>query len=138
MGIFEYNQDELLGTVESVDTSTAIIKVENDDKLRGLQVNHLVTIQSSKVGQHLIGLVSKIIRKSGFTDSAEDLTSDLSFNVIKVVLIGTHLDKEGLKENVFRRSLATVPTINAECYLINGERLKQFMQAVSSVPEGQD
>lgn len=68
MGIFEYNQDELLGTVESVDTSTAIIKVENDDKLRGLQVNHLVTIQSSKVGQHLIGLVSKIIRKSGFTD----------------------------------------------------------------------
>lgn len=138
MGIFEYNQDELLGTVESVDTSTAIIKVENDDKLRGLQVNHLVTIQSSKVGQHLIGLVSKIIRKSGFTDSAEDLTPDLSFNVIKVVLIGTHLDKEGLKENVFRRSLATVPTINAECYLINGERLKQFMQAVSSVPEGQD
>ena len=84
MGIFEYNQDELLGTVESVDTSTAIIKVENDDKLRGLQVNHLVTIQSSKVGQHLIGLVSKIIRKSGFTDSAEDLTPDLSFNVIKV------------------------------------------------------
>lgn len=83
MGIFEYNQDELLGTVESVDTSTAIIKVENDDKLRGLQVNHLVTIQSSKVGQHLIGLVSKIIRKSGFTDSAEDLTPDLSFNVIK-------------------------------------------------------
>ena len=48
MGIFEYNQDELLGTVESVDTSTAIIKVENDDKLRGLQVNHLVTIQSSR------------------------------------------------------------------------------------------
>ena len=34
MGIFEYNQDELLGTVESVDTSTAIIKVENDDKLK--------------------------------------------------------------------------------------------------------
>ena len=89
MGIFEYNQDELLGTVESVDTSTAIIKVENDDKLRGLQVNHLVTIQSSKVGQHLIGLVSKIIRKSGFTDSAEDLTPDFSFNVIKVVLIVT-------------------------------------------------
>lgn len=138
MSIFEYDQDELLGTVESVDTSTAIIKVEDDDKLRGLQVNHLVAIQSSKVGQHLIGLVSKIIRKSGLTDSASDLMSDSSFNVIKVVLIGTHLDKEGLKENVFRRSLATVPTVNAECYLINGEKLKQFMQAVSSVPEGQD
>ena len=31
MGIFSYNPEEILGTVESVDTSTAIIKVENDD-----------------------------------------------------------------------------------------------------------
>ncbi|WP_297710931.1 ATP-binding protein [Dysosmobacter sp.] len=138
MGIFSYNPEEILGTVESVDTSTAIIKVENDDKLRGLQVNHLVAIQSSKVGQHLIGLVSKIIRKSGYSDPITEVTPEFAFNVIKVVLIGTHLDKEGLQENVFRRSLATVPTINAECYLINGERLKRFMQAVSSVPEGED
>lgn len=36
MGIFTYSPDELLGTVESVDTSTVIIRVENDDKLRGL------------------------------------------------------------------------------------------------------
>ena len=63
MEIFNFSQDDLLGTVESVDTSTAIIKVENDDKLRELQVNHLISIQSSKVGQCLIGLVSKIIRK---------------------------------------------------------------------------
>ena len=111
MGIFSYNPEEILGTVESVDTSTAIIKVENDDKLRGLQVNHLVAIQSSKVGQHLIGLVSKIIRKSGYSDPITEVTPEFAFNVIKVVLIGTHLDKEGLQENVFRRSLATVPTI---------------------------
>ena len=36
MSIFEYSSEELLGTVESVDTSTVIVKVENDDKLRGL------------------------------------------------------------------------------------------------------
>lgn len=70
MNIFDYTSAELLGTVESVDTSTVIVKVENDDKLRGLQVNHLVSIQSSKVGQHLIGLVSKIIRKSMDKDLA--------------------------------------------------------------------
>ena len=58
MSIFTYNESELLGTVESVDTTTVIIKVDNDDKLRGLQVNHLISIQSSKIGQHLIGLVS--------------------------------------------------------------------------------
>lgn len=138
MGVFAYSPDELLGTVESVDTSTVIIKVENDDKLRGLQVNHLISIQSSKVGQHLIGLVSKIIRKSAYSDPAADTISELGFNIIKVILIGTHFDRDGDKENVFRRSLATIPTINAECHLIHGDRLKQFMQAISSIPEGED
>lgn len=138
MGIFTCSQGELLGTVESVDTSTVIIRVENDDKLRGLQVNHLISIQSSKVGQHLIGLVSKIIRKYAYPDSVTNITPELGSNIIKVVLIGTHFDREGDKENVFRRSLATIPTINAECNLIHGNQLKQFMQAISSIPEDED
>lgn len=138
MSIFEYTSEELLGTVESVDTSTVIVKVENDDKLRGLQVNHLISIQSSKVGQHLIGLVSKIIRKSAYSDPVADLSPELGFNIIKVILIGTHFDRDAGKDNVFRRSLATIPTINAECHLIHGDRLKRFMQAISSIPEGED
>ncbi|MDY3031584.1 MAG: ATP-binding protein [Clostridia bacterium] len=138
MSIFEYTPEELLGTVESVDTSTVIVKVENDDKLRGLQVNHLISIQSSKIGQHLIGLVSKIIRKSAYSDPIADITPELGFNIIKVILIGTHFDRDAGKENVFRRSLATIPTINAECHLIHGDRLKRFMQAISSIPEGED
>ena len=138
MSIFEYTPEELLGTVESVDTSTVIVKVENDDKLRGLQVNHLISIQSSKIGQHLIGLVSKIIRKSAYSDPVADLSPEFGFNSIKVILIGTHFDRDAGKDNVFRRSLATIPTINAECHLIHGDRLKRFMQAISSIPEGED
>lgn len=134
MNIFEYSREEVLGTIESVDTASVIIRVENDEKLRNLQVNHLIAIQSSKTGQHLIGLVSKIIRKAiSFNDSVDIL--DNCFNVIKAVLIGTHYDKEGIRENVFHRTLSTIPTINAECFLIHGERLKQFMQAVSTVPQ---
>lgn len=138
MSILEYTPEELLGTVESVDTSTVIVKVENDDKLRGLQVNHLISIQSSKIGQHLIGLVSKIIRKSAYSNPIADLSPEFGFNIIKVILIGTHFDRDAGKDNVFRRSLATIPTINAECHLINGDRLKRFMQAISSIPEGED
>ena len=77
MSIFTYTPDELLGTVESVDTSTVIVKIENDDKLRGLQVNHLISIQSSRVGQHLIGLVSKIIRKSAYSDPSADIIPEV-------------------------------------------------------------
>ena len=138
MSIFDYSPNELLGTVESVDTSTVVIRVDNDDKLRGLQVNHLIALQSSRVGQHLIGLVSKIIRKSSYSDLGTDIIPELGFNIVKVILIGTHYDMSGDRANVFRRSLATVPTINAECYLVQGERLKKFMQAISSIPERED
>jgi hypothetical protein len=117
MSIFSFTEDQLLGTVESVDTSTVVVKVDNDEKLRGLQVNHLVVIQSSRVGQHLIGLVSKIIRKSINCEPTAEFVQDFGFNVLKVILIGTHLEKDGSKENVFKRSLSTVPTINAECIL---------------------
>lgn len=140
MEIFDYDPVELLGTVESVDTATIVIRVEEDEKLKGLQVNHLIAVQSSKTGQHLIALVSKIIRKYAEIDLEDETLgmSNQNYNIIKAVLIGTHFDKEGLKENVFRRSLSTVPSVNAECYLIHGERLKAFMQAISSVPVEQN
>jgi hypothetical protein len=138
MSIFDYKPEDVLGTVESVDTTTVVVRVESDECLRDLQVNHLVAVQSSKTNQHLIGLVSKIIRKSALTDADTPVEEYQSFNILKVILIGTHIDKVGDERNRFRRTLSTVPTINAECYLINGERLKQFMQAISSVPEGED
>ena len=138
MSIFDYNPEEVLGTVESVDTTAVVIRVESDERLRDLQVNHLVVVQSSKTNQHLIGLVSKIVRKSTLTDTDTHVEECQNFNILKVILIGTHIDKVGDKENVFKRTLSTVPTINAECYLVNGDRLKQFMQAISSVPDGED
>ena len=69
MGVLDFEKKDTLGTVESVDTSTVVIRVDSDEKIKGLQVNHLLAIQSPKVGQQLIGMVSKIIRKS--TDSAD-------------------------------------------------------------------
>ena len=140
MGVLDFEKKDTLGTVESVDTSTVVIRVDSDEKIKGLQVNHLLAIQSPKVGQHLIGMVSKIIRKS--TDSADIMdefgTPLLSYNMIKAVLIGTHYDKDGIKENVFKRTLSTVPSVNAECYLISGQKLKDFMQAVTSVSSDEE
>jgi hypothetical protein len=137
MSIFDYKHDEVLGTVESVDTASVIVRIEKDDHLRGLQVNHLIAVQSTKTNQHLIGLVSKIIRKSALTDISVESDNYQSFNVIKVILIGTHIDRVADRDNVFKRTLSTVPAINAECYLISGDRLKRFMQAISSIPEGE-
>jgi hypothetical protein len=137
MSALDYKPEEVLGTVESVDTATVVIRIESDDKLRGLQVNHLVLVQSAKTNQRLIGLIAKIIRKASDKESLDDNGEPLpNSNIIKVILIGTHFDKDGSRDNVFKRTLSTVPTINAECVAISGERLKQFMQSVSSAPEG--
>lgn len=138
MSIFNYAPDDVLGTVESVDTTTVVVRVEGDDRLRDLQVNHLVAIRSSKTGQHLIGLVSKIVRKSAFPDLDISAETQQISNILKVVLIGTHIDIVADEKNVFVRTIATVPSINAECFLIHGERLKQFMQAITSVSDGQN
>ncbi|MDO4835876.1 MAG: ATP-binding protein [Clostridia bacterium] len=136
--IFNFQEIDYLGIVESVDTSTAIIKVENDEKMKSIQINHLISIQSTQIGQHLVGLVSKIIRKPALAELDAFSIPELSYNTVKVILIGTHFDRFGTKENVFKRSLATVPTVNAECHIIHGNVLKKFMQAISSVSEGEN
>ena len=63
MPIFDFPTNESIGSVYSVDTGTVLISVSNLDALRRLQVNHLVVLRSSRAGQHMIGLINKIILK---------------------------------------------------------------------------
>ena len=62
MSIFAYPDEEALGHVLSVDTAMVIVRVDDVDALRALQVNRLVALQSSLAGQHLIGIIQKITR----------------------------------------------------------------------------
>lgn len=137
MAIFQFEDKEAIGTVFSVDTATLIIKVDELDKLRKLQVNHLVAIQSSKAGQYLIGIINRITRKA--SDDEKPTEEDLGLggflfteNILKVNLIGTLHDKHGTKENVFKRNLDTVPEIEAQCFPIDGENITKFMRTISS------
>ena len=136
MAIFQFKDNSEIGTVFSVDTATLIIKVDELDKLRKLQVNHLVAIVSSKAGQHLIGIINRITRKISDDEKyAENETYSLGLfteNIIKVNLIGTLMDKDGSKENVFKRNLDTVPEIEAQCFHIDGENMTKFMTTISN------
>jgi len=138
MAIFNFEKNSSIGTVFSVDTATLIIKVDELEKLRKLQVNHLVAIQSSKAGQHLIGIINRITRKAS-DDGEQPAGDDLGLNnflftenILKVNLIGTLLNKHGEKENVFKRTLDTVPEIEAKCFPIDGENITKFMQTIST------
>lgn len=137
MPIFNYTDDEALGRIIAVDTTTVAIRVDDLERLKRVQVNRLTVLQSSKVGQHLIGIVTKIIRKSPNPTEALKSDEDVEFlpedNLVRVSLIGTLIDKDGLRENVFRRTLETVPEIDANCFALEGDRLTGFMQVISNV-----
>ena len=146
MPIFDYKAEDTIGSVYSVDTGTILVRVSDLDGLRRMQVNHLVVLRSSRAGQHLIGLINKIMRKAlvGIEPSeqaGDDIQDDSAVveNIVRVTLIGTLLDAVGTEQNVFRRTLETVPEIDAPCFMLGGERLTAFMRAISrKVVDGQD
>jgi hypothetical protein len=146
MSIFDYHTEDAIGAVYSVDTGTVLVSVSNLDALRRMQVNHLVVLRSSRAGQHLIGLINKIMRKAlvGVNENeqdGDDIQDDRAVveNIVRVTLIGTLLDAVGTEQNVFRRTLETVPEIDAPCFMLGGERLTAFMRAISKqIVEGQE
>lgn len=138
MPIFDFSDADALGSVISVDTTAVTIRVDDLDRLKRMQVNRLVVLHSSKPGQHLIGIVVKITRKPEMSDMEEVELGDEDFvsnenNLVKITLIGTLLDRVGDDRNVFRRTLETVPEIDANCFSLEGGRLTNFMQVISDV-----
>lgn len=125
------NQPDPLGKVASVDTGSVIIRVVDEQKLNSIQVNNLLRIRSTKTGEAIIGLVVKIMRKASEEIDSDSPDEVVVENVIKAILVGTSLDKEGIKPNVFKRTLETVPSLEADCFLIEGDKLAKFMQSLS-------
>lgn len=137
MSIFDFSDDEALGKVSYVDTASVVVEVNNLEQLKKLQVNRLAVLQSSRPGQHLIGLINKVTRKkidSDDVDEGED-GQPLEQNLCKVSLIGTLLDRDGEKKHIFRRTLESVPEIDANCFSLEGDHLTAFMRILSSTED---
>ena len=129
---FSFGRDEAFGIVEMVDTATVVVSVDDPAALARIQVNRLVAILGTRVGELYIGMVSKIVRKANLDDlwTAGDGASFAS-DTVKVLLVGTVREKDGTKKNVFKRSIASVPTVGAEVFLIEKDRLSSLMGAIS-------
>ncbi|MDC9723522.1 MAG: ATPase, partial [Urechidicola sp.] len=126
----------LIGKVQSVDTGNVSVKVDKEELLNNVQINQIVQIRSTKTGEKIIGLISKIMRKA-VADKIDE-SSDPDFiieNLIKINLVGTLIEKVGSDRNVFKRTLNTVPSINADCFLLQGNDLSAFMNIISSNSE---
>lgn len=132
----EMKEDDLLGKVQSVDTGNVLVKVTDELKLNSLQVNQIVQIRSTKTGERIIGLIIKIQRKAILDQVDENQEPGIVLeNMVRINLVGTLIEKEGTERNNFKRTLDTVPSINAECFLLGGDQLSEFMSAISSSSE---
>lgn len=138
MSILDFSDKKPFGKVQSVDTSVVIVRVDDAEQLSKLQVNNFVAIRSSKSGQILIGMVSKIMRKfSSEIDFDEDeLVS--SADIVKINLVGTFLDREGSKRNIFKRTLESVPEIDSEAFILASKMLTDFMASISRIDSGME
>ena len=138
--ILNYKEEDLIGKIASVDTGTAIAFIPDDKKMSELQINQLIAINSSRAGTHIVGMIVKMSRRldekllqNNVDIEVEDEEEDLSSNVIKLVFVGELRDKEGIKENVFKRNVTTLPNIQASCFRIEGEKLTRLMECISSI-----
>jgi len=123
----------LIGKVQSVDTGNISVKVEKEELLNSVQINQIVQVRSTKTGEKIIGLISKIMRKAiAEKIDGQDEPDTIIENVIRINLVGTLLKKSGTDINVFKRTLNTVPSINADCFLLQGSELSNFMNIISS------
>jgi len=135
MEILNFDSSSPLGDVQSVDTSSVVVRVIDKDALSKLQVNHLVVIESSRVGRKLLGLVNKIVRKyTNEQDAVEgNLDAEALINdIVRISLIGTYLKKRGSENDVFKRTLESIPEIGSNCYMLSDKMLSDFMQVISS------
>lgn len=130
--IFNFEGKEPIGKVQSVDTSTVVIHVINSDMLSKVQVNHMVVLRSSKLNQWLIGLVNKIMRKYGDVSDLAEGEEIATSDIIKVTLIGTFIEKDGMQNNVFKRTLESVPEIDADCFIMTEDVITGFMSIISN------
>jgi len=126
------NESIMIGKVQYVDTGNVTINIAKDELVNSVQVNQIVQINSSKTNEKIIGLVTKILRKASPVDGEDDGIISVLENTIRVNLVGTLKEKEGTKKHVFKRTLNTVPSLDAECYLLQGQELSEFMKAISS------
>lgn len=133
MPIFNLRDENNLGRVLSVDTATVTVQVDDLGKLRQLQVNRLAILQSSRAGQYLIGIITRITRSSARPTEGDGEANPDEINQVKITLIGTFADRVGMRENVFMRTLETVPEIDAFCFAMEGNDLTNFMSVIADV-----
>ncbi len=146
-----------LGDVVDVDTRNVTINAKLE-KLRNAHVGRLVAIKAAGTPpEWLISIVTRVIKTSisegGISQEESRKNKEIEqtgdntgwetqplmteINSVKVLLIGTYREIEGVEKKYFTRSILTVPDIESECYTLEGNELEKFMNIISEKSKGE-
>jgi hypothetical protein len=134
MDSLELTHGPRLGRVGRVDSSAAVVQIEDPDLVARITVNDLVAARGRKPGEHLIALVEAVTAGA----AGEPAIDQAAAGVARLALIGTFLEGAAGHGDRFTRGAHTFPNIGADCHLIEEELLVRFMSILGeSVPEDQ-
>lgn len=129
--LLDFNENDMLGRVTSVDTEQIIIEIENGTVMNKICVGNLVAIETTKQHEKIIALIDKVIRKyiENYEDEDDKIDEMMvsSADYIKVSIIGTYHSVYGSTHDLFKRGVETFPQIESKCYGISGQNFQNFM-----------
>lgn len=127
--------NELVGTVQNVDTKKIIVSVDKEETLNKLKINDLIVFSGINADQKLIGIVTKISKKRIDIDEDDEQKEEIeySYNFCNAILVGTFYKKlSPIENNVFKRAVNTYPEINSKVYLVDGKALSIIMNSLEN------
>ena len=129
--LLDFNENDMLGRVTSVDTEQIIIEIENGTVMNKISVGNLVAIETAKQHEKIIALIDKVIRKyiENYEDEDDEIDEMMvsSADYIKVSIIGTYHSVYGSTHDLFKRGVEIFPQIESKCYGISDQNLQNFM-----------
>ncbi|MDU1116021.1 MAG: ATP-binding protein [Clostridium butyricum] len=127
------NDQGYMGRIINVDTTRAIIYIDNHNIINRLSVTDLVAIKTFSEQKILIGMVESVSRGIEQDDVVIDgMELDVEYvdnakDLVKVAVIGTFFLVKGDEKNIFKRGASSFPLIDSKCYLIESNNLQRFM-----------
>ena len=108
---------EVIGIVQNVDTQKVIVNVQKEEFLNKLKINDLAILSGSNADEKLIGIVTKVSKKSiefDETEIVEGSSIEYSYNFCSITLVGTFYSKiSPTKNNIFIKLPLTNHTLYA-------------------------
>jgi uncharacterized protein len=134
MDSLELSHGPRLGRIARVDSSAAVVQVEDAALMRRVTVNDLVAARGRVPGQYLIALVETVTTGA----AGERGVDESAAGVIRLAPMGTFTEGVAGDSGSFTRGVHTYPNIGAECHVLEDELLVRFMSLLGeSVPENE-